>query len=94
MPADVARDFAATRRVADVDRVPQLQPLDEGREVIGVRIQVVAVPRLAGAAMTSPVMSDAAVTARCQEEHLIFKGICAERPAVAEDHGLPGAQSL
>jgi len=44
--------------------------------------------------MTSPVMSDAAVTARCQEEHLIFKGICAERPAVAEDHGLPGAQSL
>src|SRR5260370_32503970 len=40
--------------------------------------------------MAAPVMSDAAVTMRGQEEHLIFECIRRERPAVAEDYRLPG----
>jgi hypothetical protein len=40
------------------------------------------------------MMRDAAVSARSQKEHLIFEGVRGERPAVAEDHRLPGAPVL
>jgi pimeloyl-ACP methyl ester carboxylesterase len=75
VPADVASDFAATGRVTDVDRVLQIEVFDERGKIVGVRIQVVAVPRLAGAAMTAAVMGDATVAARRQEEHLVFEGV-------------------
>src|SRR6516165_4197069 len=41
--------------------------------------------------MAAAIMGDAAVAAGSQEEHLVFEGIGAERPSVAEDHGLSGA---
>src|SRR5207249_1034930 len=88
VPADVAGDFAPARRVTNVDRILQIQRFDERREVVSVRVHVVAVPRLAGAAMPAPVMGNAAVASRGQEEHLVFEGICAERPTVAEDDWL------
>ena len=86
--ADVAGDFAAAGGVADVDRVLQVERLDQRREVVGVGVHVVAVPRLAGAAMAAAVVRDAAVAACGQEDHLVFPGVGAQRPAVAEDHGL------
>ena len=36
-------------------------------------------------------MGNTAIAVRRQEEHLVFEGICAERPAVAEDDGLSPA---
>ena len=89
--ADVAGDFAAAGRVADVDGVLQVERFDELREVVGVGVHVVAVPGLARAAVAAAVVGDAAVAARGQEEHLVFEGVGAERPAVAEDDGLSGA---
>ena len=44
--------------------------------------------------MAAAVVGDAAVAVRGQEEHLVFEGVRAQRPAVAEDHGLPGAPVL
>jgi len=38
--------------------------------------------------MASAVMGDAAVPSGAQKEHLVFPGIRAQRPAVAEHHGL------
>jgi hypothetical protein len=51
--ADIAGDFAAARRVADMDCVPQVESVDERREVV-------ALPGLARAAMATAVMGDAA----------------------------------
>jgi len=45
--ADVAGDFAAAGGVADMDRVLQVERLDERGEVVGVGVHVVARPRLA-----------------------------------------------
>ena len=88
---DVARDFAAARGVADMDGILEIELLDQLREVVGVSVHVVAGPRLARPAMAATVMRDAAIAARGEKEHLVFKRIRGERPAVAEDHRLPGA---
>ena len=91
MAADVASDFAAARGVADMDRVLQVERLDELGKVVGIGVEVVAVPRLARPAMPATVMGDAAVAARGQKEHLVLKGVRAQRPSMAEDHGLSRA---
>ncbi len=44
--------------------------------------------------MAAAVMGDAAIAAGRQIEHLIFKGISGERPAVAENHRLSAAPVL
>ena len=94
MAADVAGDFAAARGVADVDRIPQVERFDERRQVVGVGVHVVAVPGLARTAMAAAVMGDAAVAAGGQKHHLVFPGVRAQRPAVAEDDGLSAAPVL
>jgi hypothetical protein len=72
----------------DTTRIFEAKCFDELREIIGIRVHVVAVPRLAGSAMAAAIMGDAAVAARGQEKHLILKRIAAERPTVTENHGL------
>jgi hypothetical protein len=85
---DIARDLTAAGRVADVDRVLQIELLNQFRQVVGVGVHVVAGPWLAGPPMPAAIMGDRAVPAVCQEEHLVIPGVAAERPPVAEDDGL------
>src|SRR5438270_10747241 len=80
--------------MADMHRVSQVQRLDERREIVGIGIQIVAVPGLAGAAVAATVMRDAAVALRGQKEHLVLECVRAERPAMAEDHGLSSSPIL
>jgi hypothetical protein len=58
---NITRDLAAARRVADVDRVLQVERFDELREVVGVRAHVVAIPGLARPAMPATIMCDTAI---------------------------------
>ena len=44
--ADIASDLAAAGGVANVDRVLQIERLDQLRQVVGVGVHVVAVPGL------------------------------------------------
>ena len=92
--ADIAGDLAAAGRVADVDGVLEVELLDQFREIVGVGVHVVAVPRLARAAMAAAIMGDAAIAARREEEHLVLEGVGAERPAMAEDDRLSRAPVL
>jgi len=39
--------------------------------------------------MPAPVVGDAAISARSQEDHLVFPVIGTEGPSVIKDHGLP-----
>src|SRR5882672_2143998 len=77
--------------MADMDRIFKIKRFDKLRQIVGVSVQVVAVPRLARAAMTAAVMRDATVAARGQKKHLVFKSVRAEGPAMAEDDGLSRA---
>src|SRR6202011_1006455 len=85
---NVAGDFAAAGRVADVDRLFQVQLRNELGEVVGVVVHVIAVPGLARAAVAAAIVGNASIPMRSQEKHLVFEGIRGERPAVAEDHRL------
>src|SRR3989442_3779986 len=64
-----ADDFATTGGVADMDRVGQVELRDERCEVIGVRVHVIAVPRLARAPVPTPAMGDCAAAAACEAAH-------------------------
>ena len=93
--ADVARDLAAAGRVADVDGVLQVERLDERGEVVGVRVHVVAVPRLARAAVAAAVVGDARGS-RCDAK----KNICSSQASALSGQpwlkttGCPVPQSL
>ena len=67
---------------------------DELRQIVGVMIHVIAVPRLTGAAVPATVMRDTTEPVVREESHLVFKRIGGERPAVAEDDGLAAAPVL
>src|SRR6266513_5201739 len=90
MPSDESRDFAAASGVANHHDVFQIQLLEQLRQVIGVRVHVVAIPRLAGTSVAAPVVCDAAKAVRVEEKHLRFPGIGTQRPAVAERDNLSG----
>lgn len=94
MPADVAGDLAATGRMAHQHNVAEVERLGQRRQIVGIGVHLVAGPRLAGPAMASAVVPDGAVAAGCNEHHLRLPGIGAERPAMAEQHGLPLAPAL
>src|SRR6476660_2105635 len=75
--------------MANMDHLLEFELLHKLRQIIGISVHVIAVPRLAGATMASSVMCYAAISARGQEEHLILEGVGTEGPAVAEHHWLP-----
>ena len=77
-----------------MDGLLEIELVDEIREVVGVCVHVVAGPRLARTSMATAVMGNAAVSVSGQEEHLVFPGIRAQRPAVAEDDRLSCAPVL
>src|SRR5262249_35249199 len=55
---------------------------------------VVAVPGLAGAAMAATIVRDTPIPTQAEKHHLVFPGIGAQRPAVAEDDRLSLAPVL
>src|SRR5258706_11963250 len=89
MAAYIARDFAATGRVADMDRICQVEGFDKLREIVRIGVEVVAVPGLTRTAMASAIMANAAVSVGAEEEHLVFKGVCRQPPTMSEHNPLP-----
>lgn len=62
--------------------------LDEGRQVVGVGVHLVALRGLAGTTVAAAVVSDTAIAIGGQEKHLRFPAIGREGPAVAENNRL------
>src|ERR1700676_1737300 len=94
MPGNVAHHLAAARRMPHVHRVPQIQRLRQRRQVIGIRVHIVAAPRLARPTMPPPVVCNRAVSVLRQKHHLVLERIRAQRPPMAEHHRLPRAPIL
>jgi hypothetical protein len=91
---DVASDFASTGGVAKVNRLLQVDLFDELCVVIGVGVQIVVLPRLAGATVTAAGLDDATESVRGENEHLRFPSVRRKRPSMAEDCGLSEAPIL
>jgi hypothetical protein len=80
--------------VANVNGFDYTEMLHEFGQVVSVRVQVVAMRGLRRTAVSAPIVRDAAESVVGQEHHLVFEGIGAERPAMAEDDGLTGTPVL
>ena len=86
VPSNVADHFAAAGGMTDMHRILQIQRLGQFRKIVGEGVKVVALPRLAGSTMPTPVCRDNPVSVRCEEEHLVFKRVRRQRPAMTEDN--------
>ncbi|CCV10192.1 hypothetical protein MESS4_120313 [Mesorhizobium sp. STM 4661] len=84
----VPRDFAATGGMADVNRVPQIKRLGDGKGVSRVMANVVTIGDLLRATMAAPVMRDDAIALRQEEKHLRVPVVGAERPAMVKNDRL------
>jgi hypothetical protein len=86
--SEIARNFAITRRVADMDRVPKIEILEHGRRVVGIVVHVVAVAALGGSAATATIVSDDPEAMIEEEHHLSVPIVGAQGTAVVEDDRL------
>src|SRR5262249_42656714 len=90
----IAGDLAAPGRVADQHDVAQVELIDDGGQVVGVGVQVVAFPRLAGTAVAAPIVGHSTEPVGGDVPHLVIPGVGGQRPSVAEHDGLPAAPVL
>ncbi len=71
-----------------MDCVLQVEGFNERRQVVGICVHFVSIPRLARAAMAAAIMGNASISPGGQKEHLVLKGIRGERPAMTENDRL------
>jgi hypothetical protein len=76
--------------MADMDCILEIERICEGRDVGGIGVHLVALPRLAGTAMAAPVVGNHAIALVQKEHHLRVPIVSAERPAVMENNRLGG----
>jgi hypothetical protein len=67
---DVAHDFAAAGRMADVNGVLQIEMRGQSREVVCIVVHVMALACLGGPAMPAPIMGNDAIAMIEEEHHL------------------------
>src|SRR6266566_6606813 len=91
MPSQIMRHLAAASGMTNVHGVFQIKMRGQSRKVVGIVIHVVAIARLGGPAVASSVMGDDAIAVFEEGQHLRVPVIGRQRPAVAEDDGLPFA---
>src|SRR5208283_231594 len=94
MPPNVTGNFSAAGGVTDMDCVSKIELFREGCEIVGIGVHLVAVPRLAGTAVPSPIMRDDSEATLAEEQHLSVPVVGGERPAMTEDDGLSRAPVL
>ena len=80
--------------MTDMNRIAQVQFLGECREVVSVRVHVVAGPRLARPSVAAAIVRDAAIAVRRDKEHLVCPRIGAERPSMTEHDRLSASTVL
>src|SRR5882724_12492183 len=91
MTSKIMHHLAAAGRMADVNRILQLQMIGDSLQIVGIVIHVVSAAGLSRAAMPAPVTRNDAETFAEEKKHLRVPIIRRERPAVTEHNRLPAA---
>src|SRR5580704_2053826 len=88
MAAEVTRDFTATSRVTDDNRVFEIEVFEQARQIVRISVHIVSAPSLSRAAVPAAVVCDYAKTLLAEEQHLAIPIVRGEWPAVAENDRL------
>ena len=92
--AHIPGHLASSCRVSDQYGVMEVESLDDGGEVVGVVVEIIAVPGLTRPASTPAVVGDCAEAAVGDELRRTVPRIGGQRPPLAEDDGLAAAPVL
>ncbi|MNE09224.1 hypothetical protein D3C80_1018950 [compost metagenome] len=88
MLGDITGNFAAAGRMADMDRILQVQMLGDGKCVGRIMVHVVTFRDLGRTAMATAVMGDDAIALGEEEQHLRVPVVRRQRPAMMENDRL------
>src|SRR5207248_5398998 len=88
MTAEITHHLAAARRMADVNRILQVEMIGDGLQIVGVMIHVMSAAGLSRATVSAPISRNDAETFADEKKHLRVPIICRERPAVTEHNRL------
>ena len=94
MSAQIAGHLAASGGVPHHDGVLEIQRFEESREIVRVRVHLIAVPGLAGPPVATPVVRNDAIAALPEEEHLPVPVVRRQRPSMRKNDRLPFAPIL
>src|SRR5437868_437683 len=74
--------------MTDVNRVPEVEMLDQLVDIGGIGVHVITAVGLARASMAAAIMRDDAIDFIEKEDQLVVPVVSAQRPAVVEDDWL------
>src|SRR5437773_12107483 len=94
MTAKIAHYLAAAGRMADVNRIFQVEMVGDGLQIVGIMVHVMSAGGLSGATMSAPISRNDAETFAEEKKHLRVPIIRRERPAVTEHNRLSAAPVL
>src|SRR5437899_8476086 len=94
MTAEIMHHLAAAGRMADVNRILEVEMIGHGLQIVGIMVHVVAAAGLSRATMSAPIRGNDAETFADEKKHLRVPIIGRQRPAVAEHDGLTFAPVL
>src|SRR5436305_4810972 len=88
MTAEIMHHLAAAGRMADVNRILEVEMIGDRLQIIGIVVHVVSAAGLSRAPMSAPIRGNDAETFADEKKHLRVPVIGRQRPTVAEDDGL------
>src|SRR5438046_8815603 len=94
MTAEITHHLAATGRMADVNRILQVEMVGDGLQIIGIMVHVVSAAGLSRATMSAPISRNDAETFAQEKKHLRVPIIRRQWPAMAEHNRLSAAPVL
>ena len=71
-----------------MDGIFKIEMRGKFSQIVSILIHIVTIPGLGRTPMATPVMGDHTKSFRPEEQHLILKRICRQRPTMTEDNGL------
>src|SRR5437588_9803205 len=94
MTAEIMHHLAAAGRMADVNRILEVEMIGHGLQIVGIVVHVVPAAGLSRTTMSAPISCNDAETFADEKKHLRVPIIGRQRPAVAEHDGLTFAPIL
>src|SRR5213592_2988221 len=88
MTAEIMHHLAAAGRMADVNRILEVEMIGHGLQIVGIVVHVVSAAGLSRATMSTPISCNDAETFAEEKKHLRIPVIGRQWPAVAEDDRL------
>src|SRR5215469_17330821 len=91
MTSEITHDLAAAGRMADVNRVLQVEMVGDGLQIVGIVVEVMAVAYLRRTTVPAPVVRNYAETFAKEEKQLRVPIVRAQRPPMTEHDCLTAA---